>query len=114
MIFETNISIAVKNSREKYDIKNFSIFDINDINESFPSLKISFVNSKILLVGVKCGLCGDIHYYRYSINELIKKAVVIGGCEMLGFPILYIGNYDVIKSRISRHNEIQEKMHALV
>lgn len=114
MIFQTNISIAVKNLEEKYDIKNFSIFDVNKINKSFTSLKINFINNKTLLIGVKCEFCGNVHYYKYNINHLIKKDIIIGGCEVLGFPILYIGNYNTIKNRISRHNEIVENTYALI
>ncbi|MCC9293683.1 hypothetical protein ACFHWD_05045 [Clostridium sp. MT-14] len=114
MILQTNISVAARNSEGKYDIKNFSVFDVNKINESFTSLKISLVNNKILLLSVQCELCGNIHYFRYNINYLVRKDIIIGGCEILGFPILYIGNYNVIKNKILKYNEIKEKIYALI
>lgn len=114
MIFETNISIAVVNTTGKYCIKDFSIFDTNKINESFTSLKVNFINNKVLLLKIKCGLCGNIHYYKCDINKLIKKSIIIKGCELLGIPILYMGNRKSIEEKILKYSQVNKKIYAMI
>ncbi|AZV55293.1 hypothetical protein [Clostridium sp. AWRP] len=114
MVFETNISIAIINPEGKYCMKDFSIFDTNKINESFTSLKVSYINNGVLSLKIKCGLCGSIHYYKYNINKVVKKNIIIGGCELLGFPIFCIGNRKSVEEKILRYTRANKKIYAMI
>lgn len=114
MLFKTDISIALKNFQGRYDFKKFSLFETTKINESFTSLQVSVINNKMVVIKVKCALCGNNHYYRYNISEFVKKNLIVGGCEVLGFPLFYIGNYDKVRRKVVKHNETNKKMYAMM
>lgn len=114
MIFQTDMSIAVKTIEGNYSIKNFSAFNLNKINEESTCLSMSFLNNKILTLKVNCMLCENIHYYKYNISELIRKDITIGGCDVLGFPILYIGNCKAIENEILKYNKANTRIYALI
>ncbi|EDK35699.1 hypothetical protein [Clostridium kluyveri] len=114
MIFETNMGIAIKTLEGNYILKNFSAFNLNKINENSTSLNVSFLNNKILSLKIKCIFCENTHYYKYSIGELIRKDMIIGGCDMLGLPILYIGNCKIIENEILKHNKVNTRIYAMI
>lgn len=114
MIFETNMSIAIKTIERNYIIKNLSVFNLNKINENSTSLKVNFINNKILSLKVKCAFCENIHHYRYSVGELIRKDITIGGCEILGFPMLYIGDYKILEDEILKYSKVNTQIYAMV
>lgn len=114
MIFNAYISIAVKNFYDQYDVGSFSLFELNRVNESFTSLRVKLQNNKEILLRVSCPVCGNSHYYRYSINEFMKKKLTVGGCEVLGIPLFYIGNEDEVRKKVSKHNGINKKVYAMI
>ncbi len=114
MIFETNISIAVINAEGKYYIKDFSIFDTNKINESFTSLRVNSISNGVLSLKIKCELCGSIHYYKYDINKVVKKNIIIGGCELLGLPVFFMGNRKSVEEKILSYNQANKKIYAMI
>lgn len=113
MLFNTDISIALKNFQGFYDIETFSVFEINKINKNFTSLEIKNYN-KAIFFKVKCPHCGKHHNYKYSINEFIKKELIIGGCEVLGLPLFYMGDYNRVNKRVSRYNNINKQLYAMI
>lgn len=113
MLLNTDISIALKNFYGQYDINRFSLFERNKINRNFISLQVK-VNNNGIMLKLRCPLCGKYHYYRYSLNEFIKKSLIVGGCEVLGMPLFYVGSYDKVKQRVRRHNQINKKLYAMI
>jgi hypothetical protein len=113
MLLNTDISIALKNYSGCYDLKRFSIFEINQINKSFTSLEVK-IYGKTISFEFKCSLCGKYHYYKYGINELIKKEIIVGGCEVLGLPLFYLGNYDKVKTIVNKHNNTNKQVYAML
>lgn len=113
MLFNTDISIALKNFEGFYDLETFSIFETNKISENFTSLEIKNCN-KIISFKVRCPHCGKYHNYKYSINEFIKKELIVGGCEILGLPLFYMGNYNKVNKKVSRHNNINKQLYAMI
>lgn len=113
MLFNTDISIALKNFQGFYDLKTFSLFDMNKINENFTSLEIKNCG-KTILFKVKCPYCGKYHNYKYGINEFVKKDLIIGGCEVLGLPLFYAGHYSKVNKRISRYNNANKQLYAMI
>ena len=91
MIFDTNIAMALKNSNGQYKVEELTIFEIESMNTKFPSLNVELHKGNEILIKVKCSLCGEYHFYHYNINELLKRNMVIGGCEQLALPIFFIG-----------------------
>ena len=114
MIFNTDMSIALKNFYGQYDLKNFSLFEINKINESFTSLKVKIQNNEEIILKIKCPLCGNYHQYKYSVNEFARRKIIIGGCEVLGLPLFYIGNHYKVKQKISRIDGINKEVCAMI
>ncbi|WP_333859662.1 hypothetical protein [Clostridium sp.] len=114
MIFETNMGIAIKTLEGNYAFKSFSLFNLNKINKDFTSLDVSFLNNKILSLRVKCIFCESIHHYKYSIRELIRKGMIIGGCDVLGLPILYVGNCEIIEKEIVKYNKVNTRIYAMI
>jgi hypothetical protein len=114
MLFNTDMSIALKNFYGHYDINRFSLFETNKINENFTSLKVKVQNNREIILKVKCPLCGNYHCYRYSINEFVKRKLIIGGCEALGEPLFYIGNYDKVNEKVNQFKSTNKKMYAMI
>ncbi|WP_368489528.1 hypothetical protein [Clostridium sp. BJN0013] len=114
MIFETNKCIVIKTPEGNHIVKNFSAFNLNKINENSTFLKVSFLNNKMVSLKVKCIFCENTHYYRYSIGDLIKKDMIIGGCDILGLPILYIGNCKMIEDEILKYTKVNTRIYAMI
>lgn len=114
MILNANTSIAVKNSYDRYDIEFFSLFELSKVNETFTFLKIKVQNNKEILIKISCPLCGNYHYYRYTINEFLKRKLSIGGCEVLGVPLFYIGDKDEVSKKVNKHNGIGKRICATI
>lgn len=106
MILNSEISIALKNHSRKFDLIDFSIFEIEKINSKLEFLEVSLVNHNMLLFKIKCPICGNKHYYRYSICEFLKREILIGGCEVYGTPLFYIGNNEKIIKKVNIYNKV--------
>ncbi|MGH4051884.1 MAG: hypothetical protein ACREVX_11150 [Clostridium sp.] len=114
MIFDTNIAMALKNSNGEYKIEQLTIFEIEKMKTKFSSLIINVNKGNDILVEVKCPLCNEDHLYHYNINELLKRNMVIGGCEQLGLPIFLIGKNQKIIEKVNEYKQITEKICALI
>jgi hypothetical protein len=106
LILNSEISIALKNYCGKFDLIDFSIFEIGKINSRLELLKVNLVNHNVLLFKIKCPVCGNKHYYRYSICEFLKREILIGGCEVYGTPLFYIGNNEKIIKKVNIYNKV--------
>lgn len=105
MLINSKISIALKNAYDQYEIKEISIFEIEKLEKAFPCIQINSKGHKQFSFTMKCPLCGEAHYYKYNINDFLKREVIIGGCETLGVPLFYIGNESKVHERINKVNE---------
>jgi len=114
LLCNTGISIAFKNSCDQYEIEQFSLFEVEKVNRRFTSMKVKINRNKEIQFKVKCPLCGEEHHYGYSIGEFIKRDMIIGGCEVLGVPLFYIGDGDKVGKRIKRYREISEELYAMI
>jgi len=114
MLLNTDVSIALKNFYGDYDINRFSLFETNRINENFISLKVKVQNNREIILMVKCPICGKEHYYKYSVNEFVRRKLIIGGCEALGEPLFYIGKYDKVSEKISQFRNINSRIYAMI
>lgn len=108
MLINTHVSIALKNFYGQYDLKRFSLFEINKIHENFTSLRIKIYDNKEIVVKIKCPLCEKHHYYKYNINEFMNRDLIAGGCEVLGMPLFYMGNYNKVSRRVNKYNGINK------
>lgn len=114
MLLNVDVSIALKNFYGYYDINRFSLFETDRINENFTSLKVKVQNNREIILKVKCPVCGKYHYYRYSVNEFVRRKLVIGGCEVFGEPLFYIGKYDKVNQKISQFKNLNSKLYAMI
>ena len=114
MLLNTDVSIALKNCFNQYDLRKFSLFEIRKTNENFIPLNVKIDNGRGIIIKLKCPLCGGNHCYRYSINEFIRRDLIVGGCEILGVPIFYIGNYEELKQRINKYNNANKYIRAMI
>lgn len=112
--FNTEIGIALKGYEGQYDIKTLTVFEIERINRRFASLEAKLDRNKNVKVKARCPLCGEYHQYYYSINDFLKRDMVIGGCEKLGMPIFYIGNKGKVSERINQFNEARRNIYAMI
>ena len=110
MLLETSLCIAVKEREGKYNIANINIFQIGNVRALTPSLKISIDKNKNVFFKVLCPFCNESHLYKHNVSEIIKKDMLIGGCPILGFPLIYIGNYKYIKEKTEIYNLINSRM----
>lgn len=113
MILETCKTVAVKNNQGGYDIKNISIFEANDFNVCF-SLAHSKKSSKNIIIKVKCPLCCNYHTYKYSTSDFLKRDLIVGGCELIGMPLFYLGNRIKVEQKVNKYNKIEKKICAYI
>jgi len=113
MLLETWRTIAVKNDQGGYDIKNISIFDVNVLNVCF-SLTHSKKCSKNIIIKVKCPLCGNFHSYKYGTADFLKRDLIVGGCELIGMPLFYLGNKIKVEQKVDKYNKIEKKVCAYI
>lgn len=114
LILNTEISIALKNYCGQFDLINFSIFEIGKINYRFEPLKVHLVKHNVLLFKIKCPVCGNNHYYRYSICEFLRREILIGGCEVYGTPLFYIGNNEKIIKKVNIYNKVNSRRYQII
>ncbi|MDP4177269.1 MAG: hypothetical protein Q8900_02880 [Bacillota bacterium] len=113
MVFNSNVCIALKNDFGGYDIKNISLFDIKKIETIFTNFKIVINKNKEVVITLKCPICYNYHTYRYNINELFNREMNIGGCDVLGMPVFFIGDYNKIIEKVNKFIEVNSKMYAM-
>ena len=114
MIFDTNIAMALKNSKGEYKIEELTIFEIESMNNRFPSLNIELNKGNEIVIMAKCPLCGEGHLYHYNVNELLKRNMVIGGCEQLALPIFFIGKNQKVIQKVTEHRQTIKRIHAMI
>lgn len=114
MVFNTECSIALKNNLGQYYLKSFSIFEIDKIICELPSLEVIWSKKCDIYFKIKCPICGEDHYYKYNINEFMRREVVIGGCEITGIPIFYIGRDKNVYERVNRFNDMAKKISSII
>ena len=114
MIFDTNIAMALKNFNSEYKIEELTIFEIGSLNTRFPSLNVELHKGNEIVIMVKCPLCGEGHLYHYNINELLKRNMVIGGCEQLALPIFLIGKNLKVIEKVNEHKQTIKRIRAMI
>ncbi|NEZ47412.1 hypothetical protein FDF74_09420 [Clostridium niameyense] len=114
MALQTELAIAIKNEFCEYDIVDFSLFNISKINYSNTLLKITKHKFNNIYFNVKCPLCGNIHKYNYNIVEFLKRDMIVGGCEVLGSPLFYIGKKEMVEKRANKYNEISRSLYMMM
>jgi hypothetical protein len=114
VLINSQISIAIKNAYDKYEIKEISIFEIEKVKKYFSCVQIKTKGHREFSFTIKCPLCSEIHSYKYNINEFLKREVVIGGCETLGIPLFYIGNESKVHERIDKVNDQKSDIIAMI
>lgn len=114
MIFDTNIAMALKNSNGQYKVEELTIFEIESMKTRFPSLNVEVNKGNEMVIKVKCPLCSEYHFYHYNINELLKRNMVIGGCEQLALPIFFIGKNEKVIEKVNEHRQTIERIYAMI
>ena len=114
MIFDTNIAVALKDCNGQYKIEELTIFEMKSMNTKFPSLSVELNKGSDIVLKVKCPLCGYYHFYHYNINELLKRNMVIGGCEQLALPIFFIGKNLKVIEKVNEHKQTIKRIRAMI
>ena len=114
LLLNTEVSFALKNTSGQYEIKEFSLFEMDKVKKDFPSIEMYLNKNKEFSFGLRCPLCGEHHRYSYNLNEFLKRDMVIGGCESLGMPLFFIGNQRKVHQRIKGINEASRKICATI
>lgn len=113
MILNTRVTIAYKNDLGFYDVKNVDIFKLGSENP-FTLFELSIYKRKEFLIRAKCPLCGGHHDYRFNICSLLTKGIAIGGCDLVGEPIVIIGKEKGVIDLIYKYKEVNIRIPALI
>jgi len=114
LVLDTNIAMALKDSNGQYKVEELTIFEMESINTRFPFLSVEFHKGNEMKIKVKCSMCGEYHFYKYNINELLRTNMVIGGCEQLALPIFFIGKNEKVISKVNEHIQTIKKIYAMI
>lgn len=109
MIFNSLITIALKDELGMYNIKNTDIFKLKKINKSLNNLEIEFKNKEVS-IKFKCPACGKHHHFKYHVSDMFNQEVIICGCNTLGIPVLFMGNKEKVSNITGKYNEISKKL----
>jgi hypothetical protein len=110
LMCSTELSIALKDNSGLYRMCSVSLFSLNEITKVFPGVTFKKIDNKELAFNAVCTICGEEHRYIYSLGDLVKRDMLIGGCYVTGKPVFIIGKYSKIESFINRHNEISKQI----
>lgn len=110
LMYNTELSIALKDNSGLYKMCSVSLFNLNEISKVFPRIEFKKMDNKELVFNVVCTFCGEEHRYTYSLCDLIKRDMLIGGCYVSGKPVFVIGKHSKIEGFINRHNEISKQI----
>ncbi len=111
MILKTSKTIALKNQEGGFDIKNISVFSVGDLSVRFS---LTHSRNKKIILRVKCPLCGNYHSYIYCISDFLKRDLIIGGCELIGIPLFYLGDNIKVEEKIEKINKQEKKLYAYI
>ncbi|KAJ53280.1 hypothetical protein BD780_004033 [Clostridium tetanomorphum] len=114
MIFESNITFALKNECGKYIIKNTLFFKMKELDKEVTSINSIKIAKGEIIINIRCPVCCGNHCYRYSLKELACKELLVGGCEEIGIPILYIGKYNKVRKKIFNYDNINKEIYAMI
>lgn len=114
MLLNTEVSFALKNTFGQYEIKDLSLFEMDKVTKDFPGIEMYSNRNKELSFKLRCPLCGENHSYSYSVNDLLKRDMVIGGCENLGMPLFFIGNQVKVHQRIKSFRDVNKNLAAMI
>jgi hypothetical protein len=110
LVYNTDICIAYKDRLGIYKFDNATIFNLY---KSYP-LGSFERNGKNLRIVMKCPICDEEHVFEYHINDLLKRKMTIGGCELVNKPIFVFGSPAMVLSFIKRNNEINKMIYAML
>jgi hypothetical protein len=114
LVYDTNISIAYKNKNGYYSKKCGSVFMLSNMICSFPLLEYQTYQSKDIFFKIKCPICGEVHSYNYSLYDFVKREITIGGCDITGNPIFFIGKEKKINGILDKYHEVSKSVYAMV
>lgn len=105
MLCNTNLSLALKNELGKYRIAEFTIFNINKLEDEFKNLSVNISSNNEISIRIFCPMCNQQHYYRYKISDFKRTKMFIGGCRNSGNIVFFIGDEKRIYKIVNRNNE---------
>lgn len=114
MLINSEFIIAVKDNYGQYYLKDFSIFNIQFLNNCFTTFNFALNKKKKITIKAKCPICDGTHYYKYSISDILNGNVLVGGCESFGIPLFYIGNYEDVINIVKRYNVMNKSLLAMI
>ena len=114
LLYDTNLSLALKNEIGQYEVREFILFEINNSSIKFEKIHIKYTKNKEIRFKVKCPICNKYHYYTYSLDNFFKREMIIGGCDLLGEQIFFIGKTKKVYERINKYMEIKNKVYAML
>ncbi|MFD3158272.1 hypothetical protein ACFIJ5_15720 [Haloimpatiens sp. FM7330] len=113
MVFNTNITIALKNYLNKYNVKTVSLFELEYVCKGFDYLRVK-IKKKEIIFEIQCPLCDQKHFYKYIISDLMKKDMLIGGCEVLNVPLFLVGKEDKIMEKVNKYEHINSEINKMI
>ncbi len=114
MLYNFVIRLAVKDLSNCYKSYDLSIFKLKSISDYLPNINVTITKAKRILVRYNCPICGEEHEISYNIKDLIRKQLIIGGCDITGSPVYFIGQPIKVSKYISKYNEINSKIYAML
>lgn len=114
MIINASVGIAFKEKNGEYFKVKKSLFELCGlIQEDHSSYLISRKNKDIIFK-INCPICGEKHQYTYRMQDIISKELLVGGCEITGMPVFYIGKEEKLKNIIHKQKEVFANMHFMI
>lgn len=112
MELNSNVTIALKKLDNNYTIYNLNLFNLQYIDEG--NISINKIKNNALEFKVCCHLCEKEHIYIYSIKEIVKKDLIVLGCEKLGIPLVVLGKKEEVGKMIYPHNYVNYKINVIL
>lgn len=105
--------LASKGRDLSYNIQELNLFSLREKNQISKEVYINKKKNGDMVFSVFCNICEEYHLYNMPLKNLIKKNILVLGCNALGIPLIILGKKEDVENLVLHHNSVNYKLRAI-